>query len=210
MTKILFKTFIILLLSILCIKAQEIKKIEVVGNDRISKDTILMFADINNDQDLTNDDLNKILKNLYDSNFFENVEVSILNSSLKIKVKENPIIDQIFIEGIKNSKLNDVILDNIYFKPRYSFNNFFLEEDKIKISNTLKNLGYYFSDVDIFTETIDDQNKINLIYKINLGEKAKIKKIYFTGNKVYKDSKLKSLIISEEYKPWKFISGKNI
>ena len=208
MTKILFKTFIILLLSILCIKAQEIKKIEVVGNDRISKDTILMFADINNDQDLTNDDLNKILKNLYDSNFFENVEVSILNSSLKIKVKENPIIDQIFIEGIKNSKLNDVILDNIYFKPRYSFNNFFLEEDKIKISNTLKNLGYYFSDVDIFTETIDDQNKINLIYKINLGEKAKIKKIYFTGNKVYKDSKLKSLIISEEYKPWKFISGK--
>ena len=85
-----------------------------------------MFADINNDQDLTNDDLNKILKNLYDSNFFENVEVSILNSSLKIKVKENPIIDQIFIEGIKNSKLNDVILDNIYLKPIYSFNNFFL------------------------------------------------------------------------------------
>ena len=72
----------------------------------------------------------------------------------------------------------------------------------------MKNLGYYFSNVDIFTETIDDQNKINLIYKINLGEKAKIKKIYFTGNKVYKDSKLKSLIISEEYKPWKFISGK--
>ena len=207
MTKILFKTFIILLLSIFCIKAEEIKKIEVIGNDRISKDTIIMFADIN-DQDLTKDDLNKILKKLYDSNFFENVEVSILDSSLTIKVKENPIIDQIFIEGIKNSKLNDLILDNIYFKPRYSFNNFFLEEDKIKISNTLKNLGYYFSNVDIFTETIDDQNKINLIYKINLGEKAKIKKIYFTGNKVYKDSKLKSLIISEEYKPWKFISGK--
>ena len=30
-----------------------------------------MFADINNDQDLTNDDLNKILKNLYDSNFLK-------------------------------------------------------------------------------------------------------------------------------------------
>ena len=47
-----------------------------------------------------------------------------------------------------------------------------------------------------------------MIYKIDLGEKAKIKKIYFTGDKVFKDNKLKSLIISEEYKPWKFISGK--
>ena len=208
MIKILIRSLIIFLFSSLCINAEEIKKIDVIGNDRISKDTILMFSDIKINQEVTNDDLNKILKNLYETNFFENVEVSILNASLIIRVKEYPIIDKIAIEGIKNSKLKDLISDSIYFKPRYSFNNFFLEEDKIKISNSLKNLGYYFSKVDIFTETIDNQNKINLIYKIDLGEKAKIKKIYFTGDKVFKDSKLKSLIISEEYKPWKVISGK--
>ena len=49
---------------------------------------------------------------------------------------------------------------------------------------------------------------MDLIYNINIGNKAKIKKIYFTGDKIYKDSKLKSVIISEEYKFWKFISGK--
>jgi len=49
---------------------------------------------------------------------------------------------------------------------------------------------------------------LDLIYNINIGNKAKIKKIYFTGDKIYKDSKLKSVIISEEYKFWKFISGK--
>ena len=43
---------------------------------------------------------------------------------------------------------------------------------------------------------------------IDLGEKAKIKKITFSGDKVFKDRKLKGIIISEEYKFWKFISGK--
>ena len=41
-----------------------------------------------------------------------------------------------------------------------------------------------------------------------MGSKSKIKKISFTGNKIFKDNKLKSIIISEEYKFWKFISGK--
>ena len=49
---------------------------------------------------------------------------------------------------------------------------------------------------------------INLEYKIDIGSKAKIGKISFLGNKIFKDKKLKSIIISEEYKFWKFISGK--
>ena len=208
MVKIFIKSLLIFFIAIVNIKAEKVKNINVVGNDRISKDTILMFSKIDKDKDIDSEVLNSILKNLYDSNFFENVEVSILNESLVIKVKENPIIDQISIEGVKNSRLKDLLLENLNFKPKYSFNSFFLQEDKVKISNTLKNLGYYFSNVDIYTEKIDGQNTINLIYKIDLGEKAKIKKIYFTGDKIYKDSKLKSLIISEEYKPWKVISGK--
>ena len=74
------------------------------------------------------------------------------------------------------------------------------------MSNKLKELGYYFSKIDIKTKL--DNNKINLIFDIDLGDKAKIKKITFLGDKKFKDGKLKSLIISEEYKFWKIISGK--
>ena len=82
-----------------------------------------------------------------------------------------------------------------------------MQEDKIKIENSLKDLGYYFSKVEI--SIIDlKQNKVDLQYKVNLGKKAKIKKINFIGDKVFKDRKLKRLITSEEYKFWKFISGK--
>ena len=71
----------------------------------------------------------------------------------------------------------------------------------------LKSLGYYFSNVEPYIEFLDN-NMINLEYKIDIGKKAKIGKISFLGNKIFKDKKLKSIIISEEYKFWKFISGK--
>ncbi len=81
------------------------------------------------------------------------------------------------------------------------------KEDLLKIKSNLKGIGYYFATVDVFIEELND-NRINLKYKIDLGNKAKIKKITFIGDKKYKDSKLKNIIISEEYKFWKFISGK--
>ena len=81
-----------------------------------------------------------------------------------------------------------------------------LEDEKTIISN-LRNLGYYFADIDTFITKLDD-NKVGIKFIVNVGDKAKIKKISFIGDKVYKNNKLRSLIVSEEYKPWKFISGK--
>ena len=39
---------------------------------------------------------------------------------------------------------------------------------------------------------------VNLIHSIDLGKKGKIKKINFLGDKIFKNGKLQSLIISEE------------
>ena len=43
---------------------------------------------------------------------------------------------------------------------------------------------------------------------MDVGKKARLSKITFIGNKKFKDSKLRKIIVSEEYKFWKFISGK--
>ena len=95
----------------------------------------------------------------------------------------------------------------MFLKERSSFNEIKLNDDVNQIKFTLKNLGYYFSKIDTFVEELED-NKVNINYKINIGEKAKIKKISFIGNKIFKDGRLQNVIISEEYKFWKIISGK--
>ena len=68
-------------------------------------------------------------------------------------------------------------------------------------------MGYYNSNVSIYVENKSD-NLVNLEINLDIGEKAKIKKISFVGNKIFKSSKLKRVIASSEYKFWKFLSGR--
>ena len=210
MLKLIYKIKLLLffffaLTSIL--RAEIITEIKIEGNQRISTETIKMFAGVSTNDQLTGTDLNKILKKLYNTNFFDLVTVKISDKVLFIKVKENPIIQSINFEGIKSSKILENLKKSVFLKSRSSFNEVLLEKDKKKIKNLLKNLGYYFSEIDILIEELED-NKINLTYNIDLGEKAKIRKISFIGDKIFKDKKLKGVILSEEYKPWKFLSGK--
>ena len=203
---ILFVIFFYLVL-ISGLRAETIDKINIEGNERISAETIKMFADVSIGDDLSDNDLNRILKKLYNTNFFDLVSVKIIDKKLFIKVDENPIIQNISYQGIKSSKILDDLKKNVLLKPRSSFNILLLEKDVKSIKSFLKNLGYYFSEIEISKEELND-NKINLTYNISLGEKAKIQKISFIGDKIFKDKKLKGVILSEEYKPWKFLSGK--
>ena len=126
---------------------------------------------------------------------------------MSIKVIESPLIENIEIKGPKAKKILKLFKKNLKLKERTSYNKILISEDKNRIINDLKLLGYFFSKVDVVIETIED-NKINLTYDIDMGEKAKIKKISFIGDKIFKDRKLRGVIVSEEFKFWKFISGK--
>ena len=189
------------------LRSEIIEKIDIQGNSRVSSETIKMFTGVSISDDISEYDLNEILKNLYNTNFFDLVSVQISNKVLIIKVKENPVIQNTNFEGIKSSKILEELNRNVKLKSRSSFNDVLLEKDKQEIKKYLKNLGYYFSKLEIVKEDLED-NKIDLTYKISLGEKAKIKKISFIGDKIFKDKKLKGVILSEEYKPWKFLTGK--
>ena len=187
--------------------AEIVKKIEINGNERVSSQSIEMFSKINVGDDIKKDDLNKILKNVYDSNFFSNVEVNFKDSTLIIFVEESSLVENVIIKGPKSKTLIKDLKKNLKVKSRTSYNEILFLEDKKNIIQDLKQRGYFFSEVDVIVENLSD-NKINLIYNVEIGEKAKIKKISFIGNKIFKDRKLRSVIVSEEYKFWKFISGK--
>lgn len=187
--------------------SEVVKKIEIQGNERISNETIILFSKINIDDDLDSNDLNDILKRLYETNFFKDIFIKLDSKILKISVDENPIIENIEYNGIKSNTLKQKITANLKLLPRSSYNEFLLNDDKNNIKLALKNFGYYFSNINIDLIELGDK-KVDIVFNIDLGSKAKIKKITFIGDKKYKDGKLKSLIASEEFKFWKFISGK--
>ncbi len=187
--------------------AEIVKKIDVTGNVRISAETIKSFSSIKINDDINDDIINTSLKSLYESNFFKNINIKFEENILTIEVDENPIIQNLNLEGIKSQRIRDSVFDNLNLKPRGSFFKKKLSKDIDVIKSLTKDLGYYFANVEAIQEDLDD-NKVNITFKVDLGEKAKISKISFIGDKIYKDSKLRSIIVSEEYKFWKFISGK--
>ena len=195
------------LFSVGALKSEIIKEIIINGNDRISDETIIMFSKISVNDNIKKKKLNDILTSLYETNFFENVSVNFEAGIIEINIKENPIIQNISYDGIKAKKIKKLITDNLSLKPRSSFNKILLEKDKENIYSALKTIGYYFPNVEVYIENLQN-NQINITYNIDIGDKAKIKKISFIGDKKFKDKKLKSIIVSEEYKFWKFVTGK--
>ena len=71
-----------------------------------------------------------------------------------------------------------------------------------------RSLGYYFVKIETEIQTLD-KNRVNLTFIIDKGEKAKISKIYFLGDKKLRDKKLRDIITSQEAKFWKVVS-KNV
>ena len=187
--------------------SENYENIIINGNERISNETILVFSEIQDSKALDENSLNEILKKLYKSGFFKDVSIKIENNILIIDVLENPIIQTVFIEGIKRKKTEESLYEVLSLKNRSSYNSASIKKDETAILNFLKDDGYYFSNVKSSYQDLGD-NKIDLLYQIELGEKSKISKISFIGDKKFKDSTLKNIIVSEEYKFWKFLSGK--
>ena len=183
----ILKINLIILFIFSCASAEIIKNINILGNKRLSVKSIIVFSKIELKQDYNEDSLNTILKNLYSTKFFKDVTLDIDNGTLTITVIENPIIEELNINGIKNAGLKEFILENINLKNRNSFIENIFVSDLNLIKNILKNAGYYFSDIKTSLIKDDVKNSVKLTYDITLGERPKISKIVFTGDKRIKD-----------------------
>ena len=206
--KTLILNFLLLFTSSICF-AQTLNDIQIKGNKRLSKQSIIMFGDIQVGKNYNADDLNKILNDLYETEFFEKVNLNLNKNILLISLVENPIIEEVEINGIKSANLTKALMDSMKLKSRKSYVETSFLNDVNLINNIIKSNGYYFAEVKTSAIRDDVQNTVRLIYDINLGKKAKINEIVFIGDKKVKDRKLRNLITSEESKFWKFISKKS-
>ena len=103
--KILFLIFIFI--SIISKSyAEIIQNVDIKGNKRITNETIILFGNIKVGEIYEDRRLNQIIKNLYNTNFFETISIKVLNNTMYLDVVENPIIQLIQIDGVKNKNLS--------------------------------------------------------------------------------------------------------
>lgn len=185
--------------------AEIIKKIEVSGNKRVSAETIKVYGEVSENDDFSKFDFDKVLKNLYLTNFFEDIKLDFNNGVLSITVKEYPVINAIKIEGEEKKKIREGLLERLQLKEKGSFIKNTLNEDIEIIKKLYSSIGHNFADVDAKIEKFSE-GRINLIFNVDKGEKTSITKIFFIGDKKVKDKRLRDIIVSEEDKFWKILS----
>ncbi len=166
--------------------------IQISGNKRISNETIMAYAAEQSKGEDDNVYHDRIIKALYATSFFKDIKVKKENSVLKITVLEQPKINQVVIEG--NIKIKDkTIFDTLKTKE-----NQILDKSKIKIdTKTIQGVynskGMFF--VKVFAQEVKlSDNRVNIIFSVIEGPKAKIKDVIVKGNKHFKTTKLLSMI----------------
>ena len=203
-----FFKFIVIIILLICnvTVASDYNEIKVKGNDRISIETVIMFSGLRDVNNITEENLNNSIKKLYETNYFKDVSISFENKIINIVVDENPIIQNIVINGVKNKEIKKKLIEITKKSEKYPFLISQIKNQKNLLLNIIRSNGFYFADIK--SNLISNQNNsVDIIYNFNLGERAVIKKINFTGNKIIKDSKLRNIIKSEEGKFWKIISS---
>ena len=173
---LMLKYLIIFFFSVsLNLSAEVINKFEVNGNKRISKETIKVYGEIILNKDYTSNEIDGVLKNLYSTDFFEDIILSLDNGILKITVKEYASINSIILEGEPRSVFRKKILEILKLKSKDSFIESKLSDDINTIKKIYGSVGFNFVNVDAKIEKFDE-NRINLIYVIDKGKKTNIEK----------------------------------
>jgi outer membrane protein insertion porin family len=188
--------------------AELINRIEVRGNQRIEKETVTSLLDIDVGQDVDSDKIDNALKNLYNSGMFSKVDISLKDGVLLVSCVENPRINKIIIEG--NEKISsDKILPEINLKERDFFSKDKALVDAALIKSIYQASGRYM--VTVQPKIVEvSANRVDLIFEVDEGKKTKIRKILFEGNENFTDTGLKTKIISEESRWYRFFSDNDL
>jgi outer membrane protein insertion porin family len=184
---------------------QQLREIQVIGAERIEPATVATYMDIRKGDLLNDESIDKALKSLFGTGLFADVSMNQRGDVLEVKVVENPIINEIAFEGNKRIK-DDQLTSEIQLRPRQVFTRNKVQTDVARIFQIYQRSGRFAAKVEPKIIQLD-QNRINLVFEIDEGQKTVIDSIRFVGNKRFSDDKLREVVSSRESRWYNFMSS---
>ena len=201
---------LLLLGSFSQIKAQErvpfdqgkkyiLAKVSVVGKISFNEQTVVTFSGLQKGQEITvpGEEISGAIKKLGKLGLFDEISFyvnKIENDSiyLDLNIVELPKLNEVKFVGIKKSKVEGLIKDNNLTKNKIVNENL-ITTTKNYIENKYKKEGFYNTKVTI-TNTPDSTagNQVNMLVRVDKGDKVKISSIDFIGNKQLTDTQLRA------------------
>ncbi|UCD15297.1 MAG: hypothetical protein JSV34_06150, partial [Candidatus Omnitrophota bacterium] len=202
--------FILCFLAIaFCVFAQDsIYRVNIEGNKIVSKGTIFSRIKLRPGQTYNENVVNKDIKNLYATGFFEDVSAEKEDSPqgiiLIFKVKEKPVLKKIVIEGARIIRKRK-IKDSIDVKEGSFVDAYALKEAVSKIEDMYTKKGLAQTKVTYKFDRRKDKNEAHVTFIINEKRALRVRRVDIKGNKNISARRIKRLMKTK--KAWLLNKG---
>ncbi|MEO0293954.1 MAG: outer membrane protein assembly factor BamA [candidate division WOR-3 bacterium] len=179
-----------------------ITEVSVKGVKEVDTSLVIRSSGLQIGEILTREEGIEAIKALYGTGFFSDIKLDAKRKGggveVIIEVEENPRLKSLNFEG--NKKIKDGEISScVDLSPPALLSEYKLHRIKGKIYDLYKEKGFTGTEISISKEVEEDG--VNVTFVIKEGEKYKVKKINFIGNKVLSGKKL-SKVLSNKTKRW--------
>jgi outer membrane protein insertion porin family len=185
--------------------ADTIREIRIEGTQRIEPATVRSYLTLQLGDRFDSEKMDESLKSLFATGLFADVTLRRDGDALVVRVVENPIINRVAFEG--NKKIEDKQLnEEIQLKPRTVYTRTKVQQDVKRILEVYRRSGRYAATVDPKVITLPE-NRVDLVFEINEGDKTKVTRISFIGNHAFGDGRLREVIQTTESAWWRILTS---
>ena len=189
-------------------QAAVISGFDVRGNQRIDDDVVASYLTIKPGENFTDFDIDDSIKALFATGLFNDVSIFREGSRLVVDVEENGTVNKVFFEG--NKRLKDDVLQNVVRlrgQGIYSDEQARVDSERIKVAYS--RVGR--DDAVVTYEVLPlANNRVNVIYRVNEGDKTKISRIDFIGNDTFSSRRLADAISTKASGLFSFLQTSDI
>lgn len=187
-----------------------LRDISVQGQRKIEKDAILSRIKEHKGDAYSESDLRDDVLALFKLGYFNDIQVDRkidgTSVDLVFRVTEKPSIAEIVYDG--NSELKaEEIGEAAGIKPYEILNMSKIREAVEKIQKLYEDKGFFLAKIEAQVTDVKPDESVKLTFKINEGEKVKVKKIIFIGTKKVSEDTIKDRLYTKEEGYFSFLSG---
>ena len=210
--------FLLLILPLSLAGQVRVEKIEIVGNDRVTRETILYYLTSREGDYFNEESLRKDFRVLWSTGFFSNLKIEgeegLSGKVVKITVEENPVIKTITYKTGKKVKEDDII-NKLKEKDEYVLPYSYYSSAKVqKVRDTILDLllekGLYAAKVDVQTDR-KGKNEVEVLFRIDEGPKVRVGEVLFAGKPKLPQSELRMAMKSNRpHSLFNWVAGKDV
>lgn len=169
-----------------------VKDIKIVGLQRVSRGTVLNYLPVQVGEEVGSESTPQIIRSLYETGFFQAVELEREGNTLIINVVERATIGSISVTGnkeIPTDKLKEILKDLGLVKG-HVFQRSSLEQLEKELKQVYTSRGKYNARIESHVTILTD-NRVSIVITVSEGRVSRIKEINIIGNHDFSDSELK-------------------